>query len=111
MTTRVTSRRTSFVASRAPEEQQRQRQRALAGTDFDEAVPVLRRDRLDDAAQDPCIVQEMLAEALARNVRALRMWLSVHLALSACTGEVALSSSSSQSRNSCTDGLRACCGG
>jgi len=45
--------------------QQRQRERALAGPDLDEPVAGLRSDRLDDAAQDARIVQEVLAEALA----------------------------------------------
>jgi len=48
--------------------QERQRERAFAGPDLDDVIAGMRRDRLHDAAQDAGIVQEMLAEAFARDV-------------------------------------------
>ena len=86
--------------------QQRQRQRALAGTDFDDAVFGFRRNRLDDAAQDALVVQEMLAEALARDVSVLRPEVTAaHFGLPLYAGGETRSSSTSQSRNTRTDGL------
>jgi hypothetical protein len=44
--------------------EQRQRERALAGTDFDDAIVRARRDCRDDAFDHPALVQEVLAEML-----------------------------------------------
>src|SRR4029079_16258084 len=49
--------------------EQRARQRALPRADLDDAIVARRRDRIDDASQHPGVVQEMLSETLALNVR------------------------------------------
>src|SRR5204862_7155098 len=50
--------------------QERQGERAFARADLDEAVARRRRERAKDAIDHAALVQEMLAEALARDVRA-----------------------------------------
>src|SRR5262249_10878863 len=54
---------------RAMAGQQRQRHRAQARAYLDEDVALGRRDRVDDAVDDDAVGEEMLAEALARDVR------------------------------------------
>jgi hypothetical protein len=86
--------------------QQGQGERAFAGSDLDDALSRLRRDRIDDAAQDAGVVQEMLAEALSRH---MAVAIVRHGVLN--LGGEASNSSNSQSRKSFTAGLFRCCRG
>jgi len=67
--------------------QQREGQRAFAGPDLDDAIARAWRYRLDDAAKDVPVVQEVLTEALLRGVRAGCGMREVHLVILSRNGK------------------------
>ena len=67
---RIASRSISTACSSGSARQQRQGDRAEARTDLDHALVGLRIDRGHDPLDHAGIVQEVLAEAFARNVHA-----------------------------------------
>ena len=102
----IRSRSSSIAVKSAAARSERQGQRALAGTNLDDALARFRCDSFDNAAQYSLIVQEVLAESLACDMRTVRRFVSRHHGAAATnTGGATRNSSSSQARNSCTDGL------